>query len=1216
MTTPTSAAEELPKQYDHAAAQERWYQFWESRGYFNSDPPSAHKAGDGIAGAGRQPFTIVIPPPNVTGALHLGHALNNTLQDIIIRFKRMQGYNTLWMPGTDHAGIATQAVVERRLFEEEKKTRHDLGSTVDEARKNLLQRIWEWKEKYGARILEQFKQMGFSCDWRRTRFTLDEMCARAVRHTFFQMFKDGLIFRGKRLVNWDTHLQTAVADDEVYHETVKGHFWHIRYPVIPLAGKAASDEPQFVTIATTRPETMLGDTAVAVHPDPAAALDKVERELREKLAAASAKEKTDIQKQLDDLANRRQTVLPTLLKLRDMALAGRKLRLPLAEREIPLIADMWAKPELGSGCVKITPAHDENDYQVWQRHKEIGAINIMNPDGLLNDAVPEKYRGLKMHTKAREAVVADLIEQKLHNPETDRENREIDLAHSDRSKTPIEPYLADQWFVAMDKDFTAKDGSKKRLAQWVMGVVTDGKIKITPPRYAKSYLDWLGEKRDWCISRSLWWGHRVPVWTKEVYTKSQETSYVHTIINHSLYKAGEIDYSVDLPIGVKGRRYGTPVLARIYVCLRDENPEVIQRLEEAGYEPSDRPLFNKQRDDASLYTEIQDEYTTQFYRQLLKQEFAEDELEVKVEIHERLTPTDQINKPYATISVRILSKDQSEIKNKLKTFAIDQYQPKEIELEPEVLDTWFSSALWPMSTLGWPGPALADQPKGPANPEWSEQKYYYPTSVLITSREIITLWVARMVLMGLYNLGEIPFHDVYIHPKILDGYGETMSKSKGNGVDPLDIISKFGTDALRFGLAYMATETQDVRMPVEFECPHCKKLIEQTQKNRTQPRVSCPHCGQSFSTQWAAKPEDTALPRAAVVSERFELARNFCNKLWNAARFALLNLEGYKAATGGRAGSTQETAATNGDESLSVEDRWILSRLNTVTAQVTAALDQYKFADAARLLYDFAWDEFCSFYLEMSKSRLQDEKTRPLAQRILAHTLDVILRLLHPMAPFITEDIWQRLNAAAPERGFSNTPHPNPLPQVAREKSTESVMIAPWPGADLSLVDEEIEARFARFQEVLAGLREVRARHPSIGPKTTIQFSARCDAATAKLLEPMRAYFESMAGGVLTAIGPGVAQPPLSSNFTAKGAEVYVDMAQHIDVTAEISRNEKELAKFSQLIAAKEKQLANEAFVSRAPAAVIAKERAALEELKAAKASIEATLALLQAKKK
>ncbi|HZZ29755.1 MAG TPA: valine--tRNA ligase [Pirellulales bacterium] len=1176
MSTTAPATADLPKQYDHAAAQDRWYAFWESRGYFNSDPPTAHKAGDGIAGAaasspspstgeGRgegavkpngKPFTIVIPPPNVTGALHLGHALNNTLQDIVIRTKRMQGYNTLWMPGTDHAGIATQAVVEKRLREEEGLDRHKLG------REELVKRIWQWKTQYEARILGQLKQMGCSCDWRRTRFTLDEMCARAVRHTFFHMFKDRLIFRGKRLVNWDTFLQTAVADDEVYHDTVKGHFWHIRYPVI--GADKSQGEPEFVTIATTRPETMLGDTAVAVHPDPAAALDKVERELREKLDAASAKEKATIQAEIDSLSHRRQAILPGLLKLRDMAQAGRKLMLPLANREIPLIVDQWAKPELGSGCVKITPAHDENDYQVWQRHKEIGAINIMTPEGTLNDAVPEKYRGLKMHTKGREAVIADLIAIGLHNPETDREDREIDLAHSDRSKTPIEPYLADQWFVRMGDNPDGTPG----LAQKCMDAVSDyktatvgraaepspsgrgqgegaaGKIKITPARYAKSYLDWLGEKRDWCIGRQLWWGHRVPVWIREM-------------------KVSELFDSED---------------PRTYCLFEQTFVESVVSVEELGGTRRWHDI------EVNMPGSVE-------FRQLQETYDKEGDFDVRVYICPRpyLPLTIEQRREFADSAndARVRSHDDPLEQDRVQRFAEDAGFVQ----DPDVLDTWFSSALWPMSTLGWPGPALADQPQGPANPEWNDQKYYYPTSVLITSRDIITLWVARMVLTGLYNVGEIPFHDVYIHPKILDGYGETMSKSKGNGVDPIDIITKFGADALRFGLAYMATETQDVRMPVEFECPHCQKLVEQTQKNRTQPRIDCPHCKQPFSTQWAAKAEDAALPRAAVVSERFELGRNFCNKLWNAARFALLNLEGY-------------AAGPVAIDKLTVEDQWILSRLPTVTSQVSEALDQYKFADAARLLYDFAWDEFCSFYLEMSKSRLQNESTRSTAQRILAHTLDVILRLLHPMTPFITEDVWQRLNAAAPMRGLTK-------PQAA----AESVMIAPWPLADLSLVNEEIEARFARFQEVLGGLREMRARQ-GIAPKTTIHFAAKCDIATSKLLEPMRAYFETMAGAVLTEIGSSVAVPPLSANFTATGIEVFVDLAEHIDVAAEIARQQKEKAKQEQMIAAKERQLANEAFVSRAPPAVIAKERTALDELKATRVSTEATLAMLQAKKK
>ena len=476
--------QELPAHYDHQSAQAKWYTHWETQGpggksYFHADPSSDKPA-----------FSVVIPPPNVTGALHLGHALNNTLQDILVRRKRMQGFNVLWVPGTDHAGIATQAVVERRLLEEEGKSRHDLG------REGLIDRIWKWKAQYEKRITGQLKQLGASCDWERQRFTLDDQCARAVRETFFKLFADGKVYRGKRLVNWDTFLETAVSDDEVFHEEVKGHFWHFHYPVVdPQSG-----EPIQVTIATTRPETMLGDTAVAVHPNPAKQLDRVEAELREKLAAAADKDKPAVEEQIKALAERRKTHLPTLEMLRDMAQRGVMLELPLTGREIPLIADEWAKPELGSGCVKITPAHDPNDYEVWQRTllgegSDIGAINILETNGKLNDNVPEKYRGLTMK-KARQAVIADLEELDLHDPETDREDRQIEIAHSDRSKTPIEPYLADQWFIRMDE-----------LSQSAMDAVTAGKVKITPERYAKSYLDWLSEKRDWPIGRQLWWGH-------------------------------------------------------------------------------------------------------------------------------------------------------------------------------------------------------------------------------------------------------------------------------------------------------------------------------------------------------------------------------------------------------------------------------------------------------------------------------------------------------------------------------------------------------------------------------------------------------------------------------------------------------------------------------------------------------------------------------------
>jgi valyl-tRNA synthetase len=1017
---PTSL-QELPKQYDHAAAQERWYPFWEENGYFHSEPNAA-----------RLPYAIVIPPPNVTGALHLGHALNNILQDILIRQKRMQGFETLWMPGTDHAGIATQAVVERRLLAEEKLSRHELG------REGLVARIWQWKQEYEARILGQLKEMGCSCDWQRTRFTLDAVCARAVRHTFFKMFRDRLVYRGKRLVNWDTMLQTAVSDDEVFHETVAGHFWYFNYPVIdPRPG-----EPHHVTLATTRPETMLGDTAVAVHPDPAAALERAEAELAARLAAAPAKEKPALEAELEDVRQRRVTMLADLIVLANMARDGRKVRLPLVHRNIPLVADEWAKPELGTGCVKITPAHDPNDYEVGLR-QGLPMVNILNLDGTLNENAGP-YAGQTV-LEAREHVVADLEKLGLV---AKIEDREIDLAHSDRSNTPIEPLLTDQWFVKMQD-----------LSQTAMDAVSSGRVRIIPDRYTKGYLDWLGEKRDWPISRQLWWGHQIPIWYAKTASEQE--------LRQSLAARQDVVWQRDEPGG------------QWLICA-------------------------------------------------LEDDLAEDII------------------PGHTL-VR----------------------------EQDVLDTWFSSALWPHSTLGWPD-------------QTPELKYYYPTNVLITSRDIITLWVARMVLTGLYNVGEVPFHDVFIHPKILDAYGEGMSKTRGNGVDPIDVIEKFGADSLRFGLAYLTTETQDIRMPVEFECPHCQALVEQTRENRTRPRIKCKHCGKEFSTQWAQKPADKALPRGAVVSDRFELARNFCNKLWNASRFALMNLEGY-------------APGMVADDDLRVEDRWILSRLATVTAEVTAALAEYRYADAMRVLYGFAWDEFCSFYVEMVKSRLGDPAQRPVAQRVLAHVLDTLLRLLHPVIPFLTEEVWQLLADAAPERG---------LDQI--QPAARSIMVAPWPGSDAARQDPEIEARFARFQEVLRAVRDIRGRQ-NVPPRKEIEFSVRCDAATADLLRPMESYFPAMAAARPTAWGPDVQSPALAANVALPGLEVFVDLAGLIDVAAEIQRNQQELTRLDGLVAAKQKKLENKNFVDRAPAAVVQGERDSLKDLEDQRAAVIAVIERLAA---
>ena len=1022
---------ELPKQYDHAAAQARCRTLWDTGRYWHAEPPAA---GSDLGGQDKKTFSIVIPPPNVTGALHLGHALNNSLQDLLVRTRRMQGYNTLWMPGTDHAGIATQAVVERRLLEEEKLSRHDLG------REKLVERIWAWKEQYEKRILGQLRDMGASCDWDRVRFTLDDQCARAVREAFFRLFEKGLVRRGKRLVNWDTFLQTAVSDDEVFHEQVKGHFWHIRYDVID----AKPGEPTSVTVATTRPETLLGDTAVAVHPAPAAALAEAEKSLREKRAAASAKEHADIDRAIEDLEVRRRDLLPVLETLAAMAKDGRQVRLPLLGRAIPLVADEWAKPEMGSGCVKITPAHDPNDYDVGLRQK-LPMINILKPDGTLN-AEAGPYTGLAM-MKARTRVVADL---EAAGQLVQVEDRVIDLAHSDRSKTPIEPFLADQWFIRMNE-----------IAQPALDAVTLGNIRIVPERYAKSYLDWLGEKRDWPVSRQLWWGHRIPIW------------HVEGVADADLQKAF------------------------------------------AG-----RPTVSWKTDGGTGW--------------------------------------------------HVCSSDES--------LGADAVAGKPLVRDPDTLDTWFSSALWPHSTLGWPA-------------QTAELDCFYPTTTLVTSRDIITLWVARMVIMGLFDTGKIPFRDVAIHPKILDRYGETMSKSKGNGVDPLDVIEALGADALRFGMVSMATETQDVRMPVEFQCPACSARIEQTVQNRMLPRIECPKCKAAFRTQWASSPADLALPRGPALSERFESGRNFSNKLWNATRFVLMNLEDFQG---------QDLSGGCGSFAA-LEDRWLASRLASVTRDATKAIDEYKFAEAARILYAFAWDEFCSAYLELCKSRLADPALRMQAQSMLLLGLDTILRLLHPIMPFVTEEIWQHLREAASRRR---------MPWDAGDLAP-SIMVARWPEPPAEWIDDRTEKQFGTFLGVVAAIREIRSRQ-NVPPRTKVKVAIRGPRDTCDLLQPMHAAIESMATVEITAAGPDAAGAPGAATASAMGCDLFVDLADLIDVGAEITRLTKENEKTAGFIAAKQAKLADEKFAAKAPPAVVAKEREQLAELEAKLAKGVATLAELK----
>lgn len=1053
----TANNQEISSRFDFSTEEPKLLQFWDQGAYFHAEVDPS-----------KPPFAMVIPPPNVTGALHLGHALNNSLQDTMIRFRRMQGYNALWMPGTDHAGIATQAVVERRLKEEEGKTRHDLG------REALVQRIWTWKDQYEKRILGQLRNMGASCDWPRTRFTLDNVCVKAVYHTFFDLFGKALIYRGKKLVNWDTFLQTAVSDDEVFSQKVKGNFWHLRYPV--LAPKPG--EPSHIIVATTRPETMLGDTAVAVHPEPERALEKVQSELEDRLSKASEKEKAGLQEQLDLLQKRKAAMLPALIQLSEMAADGRKLMLPLMDREIPLVADVWAKPEMGSGCVKITPAHDPNDYEVGKRCG-LEMINILNSDGTLN-VEAGTYAGLTIK-EARKQVVADLEEMGLLDKV---EEREIEQPHSDRSKTPIEPFLANQWFVKMDT-----------LAQSAMDAVTSGEVTIHPERYAKGYLDWLGEKRDWPVSRQLWWGHQIPVWSRSAADR-QELKQIHDVLfelgigGDTVERASVQEEPCEESDEEKRQLLQLP-LATLHVCLKDADDELASRLEEHGF-------------------------------------------------------------------VR----------------------------DADVLDTWFSSALWPHSTLGWPE-------------QNAELSYFYPTQLLMTSRDIITLWVARMVLAGLNNVGKVPFKDVYIHPKILDAYGETMSKSKGNGIDPLDIIDKFGADSLRYAMVHLATETQDVKLVVQFECPHCENSFDQTKKNRELQIVECPKCKKSFTTQWATEEQVAQHPRGAQISERFEVARNFVNKLWNAARFVLMSLDGY-----------QPGPIDLSD--LATEDRWLLSRLAATSQGVSQALEQFRFSEAARLLYQHAWEDFCSFYLEISKDRLQDPEKRVAAQRMLAAALDTLLRLLHPIMPFVTEAIWQHLAQVSTHRGLEQAFEGNGLPGdglLQPSKASESLMIAQWPTLPPSWIDQTIEEQFSWFQAVLGAIREVRAKQKI--PKAELKFYLKCPAPTAELLKPMASYFQSMARAEMLDAGPEVPSPFPNATMPLAGMEVLVDLDGHIDLASERERLEKEKEALEKDRKGKAAKLGNKNFVEKAPPAFVEEIRQGLEQVEHQLKIIEEALARL-----
>jgi len=1029
----------LSKTYNPKDVESEISRRWMDAGAFGADPEA-----DG------DPYCIVIPPPNVTAPLHLGHALNNTLQDVLVRWRRMQGRNTLWMPGTDHAGIATQTVVEKRILAEEGRRRTDFQ------RAEFVARVQAWKDEYEARIIEQLKLMGCSCDWRRTRFTMDEICARAVREAFFRLFADGLIYRGKRLVNWDPATQTVLADDEVQHETVHGTFWYMNYPLVEPV-EVGGRRIEHVTVATTRPETMLGDTGVAINPnDP-----------------------------------------------RAEALVGRRVRLPIVGRIIPIVPDEHVVPpdpdsedekaRYSTGFLKVTPAHDPDDYEIGQRHG-LAMINVLAPDATISErhgwADWERIRNPDVEAligmdrfEAREAVVEWFRRENLL---IDERPYTHEVGHSYRSNVPIEPYLSDQWYIAVKKpierlgerfgtgNIEGTDVPKNSLAGLALKPLLDGELRFTPDRYAKTYQTWLENLRDWPISRQLWWGHQIPVYK------------LHLRIMAVEYGVREVDEVQEEFID----RFRKTFFDFAGKADSDNHFDVIWA--------RDFPGAPRSWAYVCTLTSSADK--------------AMDELR---------RATGHIN-PDGT---RQKGAPQTDIEREMAEF-VDS-----VDRDPDVLDTWFSSALWPFSTMGWPD----DTP---------ELKTYYPTDVLCTAREIITLWVSRMVMMGQYCRGDIPFPDVFIHAMIQDGEGRKMSKSLGNGIDPLDIIESHGADALRFTLAAMTTQTQDVRMPVE----------------------------------------SMTLPdgRVTNTSPKFDIGRNFCNKLWNAARFVMMNLE-------------RTPAWSEIDPTAELADRWILSRLNTAIAKATEALENFRFNELADTLYHFTWDEFCDWYVEAAKVRIQAGQDAPKA--ILAHGLDTILRLLHPIAPFITEAIWTRLNEAAPARGPQGR---QAEPLLAR---------AAWPVADNAAVSPAAERAFATLQELITQARNARKEH-NVPPQQKVDAIIRPGGLAKGRIGGNVDLLASLAGlGNVEIREEDPAVPKDAAAVTTGDVRMY--LLRIIDRDAELARLGKQAESLRSGIRGATAKLDNESFLHKAPPEVVDRERRRLEELQEKLASVEKSLEAL-----
>ncbi len=921
----------MDKAFSPADIEPRIYERWETNGYFE---PS---------GRG-QPYSIVIPPPNVTGTLHMGHAFQDTIMDALIRHRRMRGFDTLWQPGTDHAGIATQMVVERQL-NAAGRSRLDLG------REAFIAKVWEWKSTSGGSIARQLRRLGASVDWKRDKFTMDPELSQAVTEPFVRLYRDGSIYRGKRLVNWDPVLKTALSDLEVVSEEEAGHLWHLKYPL---------RDGGHLVVATTRPETMLGDTAVAVHPD-----DERYRHL-----------------------------------------IGRQVRLPLAERDIPVIGDDYVDPAFGSGCVKITPAHDFNDYEIGLRHG-LPMINVMTLDASLNDEVPAPYRGLD-RAAARERIVADLSALGL----VDRiEPHKLMVPRGDRTNAVLEPLLTDQWFVDI-----------KPLAAPAIRAVEEGRIRFVPDNWSGVYFEWMRHIKDWCISRQLWWGHRIPAWYD-----SEGRWYV----GHS-----EAEVRAEQGLG----------------------PEVALRQDE------------------------------------------------------------------------------------------------------DVLDTWFSSGLWPFSTQGWPGEARA-------------LETYYPTSVLVTGFDIIFFWVARMIMMGIEFTGEVPFREVYVHGLIRDHDGQKMSKSKGNVIDPLDIVDGISLEDL------LAKRTTGLMQP------QMKPAIEKAT------RKQFPQGIPAFGT------DALRLTFAALATQsrdlRFDMAkvegnRNFCNKLWNAARYVLMNVEGQDGFASAQPGDGAEPSGSAARSSgtaegeLSLADRWIRSRLAAMVDRVEAGFTGYRLDIVANALYEFTWNEFCDWYLELSKAVLQSDSASAAekfaTRKTLIGTLETLLRALHPLAPFITEEIWQRVRAGAGVNG-------------------ESIMLAPFPKADELRADAAAEPEMRWVMNFILGVRQIRGEM-DIAPSRRLDVLLQNAGPTdLEYLERNRHYLSRLAGiAEPRVLGPSEAAP-ISATALVGSLEILVPMAGLIDPKAEVERLAKRQRRAETEFGKLRVKLSNEEFARNAPPEVVAKDQGRLSEL-------------------